>query len=286
MTEAKNAIIVGYDGSECADPALDWAVEEARLRQATLTIFHSWNFPYTGMMGPVSTQIEQAAEETLRLAVDRVRAAAPDVAVTPLLSYGSPGLVLVDSSKNADLVVVGSHGHSGFRELMLGSVSSLVAQHAACPVVVVRGFDELPPEYYPGRIVVGTDGSASADDAVGLAFEEARLRGIPLTAVCAWQPPEQATPQAPYIDTVGLRKLAEEQFQDALTSWRGKYPDVQVFNEFIDEPAAEALIAASAGARLVVVGSRGLGAVRGRLIGSVSQHLLHHAPCPVAVLRS
>jgi nucleotide-binding universal stress UspA family protein len=286
MTEVKYGIIVGYDGSECADRALGWAVEEARLRQAILTIFHSWNFPYTGMMGPVVTQIEEAGEQILQTAIDRVRAAAPDVEVKPLLSYGSPGLVLVDCSKNADLVVVGSHGHSGFRELMLGSVSSQVAQHAVCPVVVVRGFDELPPEYYPGRIVVGTDGSASADDAVGLAFEEAHLRGLPLTAVCAWHLPEQATPHAPYVDADGLRKLAEEQFQNALTAWHDKYPDVQVLAEFTGEPAAEVLIAASAGARLVVVGSRGLGAVRGRLLGSVSQDLLHHAPCPVAVVRS
>jgi len=83
-----------------------------------------------------------------------------------------------------------------------------------------------------------------------------------------------------------LRKIAEEQFHDALTSWRDKYPDVKVLAKFTDEPAAEALIAASSGARLVVVGSRGLGAVRGRLLGSVSQYLLHHAPCPVAVVRS
>jgi nucleotide-binding universal stress UspA family protein len=261
-------------------------VEEARLRQATLTIFHSWNFPYTGMMGPVSTQIQEAGEQTLQTAVDRVRAAAPDVAVKPLLSYGSPALVLVDSSHSADLIVVGSHGHSGFRELMLGSVSAQVTRHAACPVVVVRGFDEVPPEYYPGRIVVGTDGSAAADEAVGLAFEEARLRGLPLTAVCAWHLPDHAAPHAPYVDADGLRKVAEERFHDALASWRDKYPDVEVLVEFTDEPAAEVLVAASAGARLVVVGSRGLGAVRGRLLGSVSQYLLHCAPCPVAVVRS
>jgi nucleotide-binding universal stress UspA family protein len=286
MTEFKDAIIVGYDGSGCADRALEWAVEEARLRQVTLTIFHSWNFPYTGMMGPVSTQIEEAAEQTLQTAVDRVRAAAPDVVIKPLLSYGPPALVLVDSSKQADLVVVGSHGHSDFRELMLGSVSAQVAQHAACPVVVVRGSGELAPEDYPGRIVVGTDGSVMADHAVGLAFEEAYLRGLPLMAVCAWHLPDHAAPHAPYLDAGGLRKVAKEQFQDALAIWGEKYPDVRVLAEFTDEPAAEALIAASAGARLVVVGSRGLGAVRGRLLGSVSQHLLHHAPCPVEVVRS
>jgi len=286
MTEVKDGIIVGYDGSEFGDRALDWAVEEARLRQVTLTIFHSWNFPYTGMMGPVSTQIQEAGERTLQTAVDRVRAAAPDVEIKPLLSYGSPGIVLVDSSKDADLVVVGSHGHSGFRELMLGSVSAQVARHAACPVVVVRGFDELAPEYYPGRIVVGTDGSTAADHAVGLAFEEAYLRGLPLMAVCAWHLPDHAEPNAPNTDADGLRKVAERQFQDALALWGEKYPDVEVFTEFADGPAAEVLIAASAGARLVVVGSRGVGVVRGRLLGSVSQYLLHHAPCPVAVVRS
>lgn len=130
MAESKYGMIVGYDGSECGDRALDWALEEAKLRGTALTIFHSWHYPYTGMMGPVISEIESAGKQTLMTAVQRAKAQAPDVTVKPLLAYGSPGLTLVEHSRNADLVIVGSHGHSGFQELMLGSVSNQVSLYA------------------------------------------------------------------------------------------------------------------------------------------------------------
>jgi nucleotide-binding universal stress UspA family protein len=145
-------------------------------------------------------------------------------------------------------------------ELMLGSVSSQVAMHSTSPVIVVRGRLDPPPEYYPGQIVVGADGSPAADRALAMAFEEAQLRGLPLTAVCAWSKPEKDAVRAPYVDQDGLRTLAEKRFHEAVDRWHESYPGVKAVAEMTDAPVIEALQAAAASARLLMLGSRGVGA--------------------------
>ncbi|MCW2913681.1 MAG: hypothetical protein JWN52_1749 [Actinomycetia bacterium] len=286
MTETKYGIVAGYDGSECGEQALKWAIEEARLRRTRLTICHLWQYPYTGLMVPVGMEFEQAAEHMLLDAVAGARTEAPDVEIRPLLMCGSAARNLIDVGSDADLVVVGTHGLSGVRALMLGSVSSQVAMHSVSPVIVVRGRPDLSPESYPGQIVVGADGSPAADRALAVAFEEAQLRGLPLTAVCAWTRPDKDASRALYIDQDGLRTLAGERFHDAVDRLRDTYPGVKAVAELTDAPVIEALQAAAASAQLLVLGSRGVGFVRGRLLGSVSQTMLHQSPCPVAIVHA
>ncbi|MGI8334310.1 universal stress protein [Actinomadura scrupuli] len=286
MIETKYGVVVGYDGSECGELALEWAIEEARMRHTRLTICHIWQFPYTGFYAPATAELERAAEQMLQAAVTRVRSEAPDVELRPLLACGSAARHLIDFGPYADLVVVGTHGRSGIRALMLGSVSSQVAMHCTSPVIVVRGRPDLAPEDYPGRVVVGADGSPAADRALAVAFEEAQLRGVPLTAVCGWTKPDKDAAQALYVDQDGLRTFAGERFHEAVDRLRAGYPAVKAVAELTDEPVIEALQAAAESAQLLVLGSRGVGAVRGRLLGSVSQTMLHQAPCPVAVVHA
>jgi nucleotide-binding universal stress UspA family protein len=142
-----NVIVVGVDRSEGAKAALAFAHEEARLRNATLRAVHAWQFGYvgyTGFEGSVPAiggdinELRAAASEALAATVREALPDDGDVKVEQVVVEGTPGAVLVDESHNADLLVVGSRGHGGFAQLLLGSVSQQCAQHAACPVVIVR----------------------------------------------------------------------------------------------------------------------------------------------------
>ena len=150
-----------------------------------------------------------------------------------------------------------------------------------------------------GRIVVGIDGSRASKAALAWALAEARLRGDTVVAVHAWTPP-YATATAPYPIPVGLpeggvppvddsmveamRKGAEELL--ARTVSEAGADDVTVEQRLVDAPAAAALIEAAKDAELLVVGSRGHGGFTGLLLGSVSQQVANHAPCPVVIIRA
>jgi nucleotide-binding universal stress UspA family protein len=143
-------IIVGVDGSEHSLSALDWALNEADLRQTPLTVI-TVSPIVTGIYGPgyapadyypaeeeSRTQAEKATQELVNQAVGR-RGAAPAVPVTVRALSGTAADELVNASEDADLLVVGARGAGGFARLVLGSVSTQVTHHALCPVVVVPG---------------------------------------------------------------------------------------------------------------------------------------------------
>ena len=140
-------IVVGVDSSEGAKQALRFALDEARLRQATLRAVHTWQFGSIGVTGlegfsPVLGadlgDLRRSAEIALDATLHEVVAAGNGVAIERRVVEGAPATVLVDESRHADLLVVGSRGHGGFAGLLLGSVSQQCAHHAACPVVIVR----------------------------------------------------------------------------------------------------------------------------------------------------
>ncbi|MGD9705634.1 MAG: universal stress protein [Acidimicrobiia bacterium] len=132
-------IIVGIDGSAAAERALDFAVEEATLRDAELHVVHAWTYPYQGhrddRTGP-RDMMEADAARTLQDAADHV--AASGVTVVTHLVEGASVAALVDASAGAELLVVGSHGHGSVVGSLLGSTSQAVAHRATCPVALVR----------------------------------------------------------------------------------------------------------------------------------------------------
>ena len=140
-------IVVGVDSSEGAKAALRFALKEAKLRQATLRVVHTWQFGYIGVSGiegysPVVGadlgDLRRTAEVALDAVMHEVALDADGVVIERRVSEGAPATVLVDESRQADLLVVGSRGHGGFAGLLLGSVSQQCAHHAACPVVIVH----------------------------------------------------------------------------------------------------------------------------------------------------
>jgi nucleotide-binding universal stress UspA family protein len=144
--EPGGRIVVGVDESDLAVVALRWALREALVRKASVEVVHVWLPPVTalpfGATMPVSLdegEIDAAARADLDEVIDTALAElseAPEVIRTVLPGSAAP--TLVEVSAGAALLVVGSHGRTGWRKLMLGSVADAVVQHAPCPVVVVR----------------------------------------------------------------------------------------------------------------------------------------------------
>jgi nucleotide-binding universal stress UspA family protein len=135
-------IVVGVDGSAESQRALAWALDEARRRRATLQVVHAWKIPQPDPYLPVvlgPEVFETSARTVLREAVAGIEADPDGPAVETELVCDSPAHALLDAAKDADLLVVGSHGRGGFAGMLLGSVSQHVLHHATCPVVVVRG---------------------------------------------------------------------------------------------------------------------------------------------------
>ena len=141
-------IVVGVDQSTGAKAALRFALEEARLRQATLRAVHAWQFGYIGATGlegwlpAVGGELDdfrRGAEAALEQTLKEVGADTEAVPIDRRVEQGAAATILIEESQGADLLVVGSRGHGGFAQLLLGSVSQQCAQHASCPVVVVRG---------------------------------------------------------------------------------------------------------------------------------------------------
>lgn len=141
-------IVVGVDGSEHGERALDWAIDEAKFRGARLLLLSAWHVPaivYGGpgyapqLDEPLDKTFEEVAEESVAAAAERVRAAGLDAETA--VRQGQAAEVLIQASGSADLLVVGSRGHGGFAGLLLGSVSAQCAHHAKCPVMIVRRSD-------------------------------------------------------------------------------------------------------------------------------------------------
>jgi nucleotide-binding universal stress UspA family protein len=272
-------IVVGVDGTTSSEQALRWAAAHAgRTRQDVHAVI-AWHLA-VAYDGPVVDDYDWSGEAAgaLSKTVENVLDEPEARRVVQHVTEGHPAGVLVDASRDADLLVVGSRGHGGFAGLLLGSVSQHVVVHAACPVVVVHG--RRPAT---GRVVVGVDGSPGSERALHWAVRQARSTGSVLHAVLAWEVPLAygltARPDPDWA-AHGQHTLATA-VADAL----GEGPAPEVVQDVVEDSPAEALLRAAEDADLLVVGSRGRGGFSGMLLGSVSQQVAAHAACPVVVHR-
>jgi nucleotide-binding universal stress UspA family protein len=223
-------------------------------------------------------ETDRAIKETLHDAVAAAKDSHPGVRTDISIVNASAALTLVDRSAAASLVVVGSRGHSAVAG-MLGSVSVAVSAHAHCPVIVVRG-----NAVATAPVVVGVDDSACAELALSFAVEQAEARGVPLRVVRAWPPVTGIWQDSPMV-TRTVTADERRPFDDLVAGWQQTYPKLEITAEAVVDHPAGALTLASTTAQLLVVGTRGRGPIRGALLGSVSQHLLRHSACTVAIVR-
>lgn len=277
-------MVVAVDGSPAATAAARWAACEAAMRDVDLTIVHvlqsapgAWL--QTGWPAiPIPTEVrehqlaqgDKVLETTLEIIAKTIGPRRPR-RVTTKLCVGAVAPILAGfTRKESDMIAVGRRGKGGIHRTLLGSVSSSVLHAAQCPVAVVH--HHLGPARPPGSpVVVGIDGSAASERAIAIAFDEASRRAVHLVAVHAIAGPE--TPQA------------QELLMRSLAGLQHRYPDVGVRRVLASAHPADALLAESQHAQLVVVGSRGRAGLIGRLRGSVGAAVVQACRIPVIVVR-
>jgi nucleotide-binding universal stress UspA family protein len=280
----RHQVVAGVDGSTDSLAAADEAAAEAAYRRLPLLLVCAYRSPPVRYQ-PTATHWRPRveAERALVDALARVRDTHPQLPVTT--EYGGDDLAetLLARSAGADLVVLSGVGCRGETGLLARSAATRVAARARCPVLVVRRGADAGPEPRGRRpVLVGVGASASASAAIGLAYEEAALRRVPLRAVHVWSAggidPEAGGDLGRYEEEA-RRLLA-----DAVGTWSDKYPQVDVSCAPVYGPSArQVLIEESSGAGLVTVGCHGRNALAGALLGPVSRGLVHHAGCPVLV---
>jgi nucleotide-binding universal stress UspA family protein len=192
---------------------------------------------------------------------------------------------LLESAVDADLLVLGARGVGTLSELSLGSVSYQCAQHSTVPVAVIRSQESPTAEPF-GKVVVGIDGSDDSRAALEWAVEAARVRAAVVIAVTAFRPPSAVSRflVAGPTDVEDYEAAARQMLDRVVDEVSSRGLGAPVTREVaIGDPRA-VLVQRTADADLVVVGSRGRGGFTGLLLGSVSRHVAHHAPCPAVIM--
>jgi nucleotide-binding universal stress UspA family protein len=280
MMDESKSIVVGYDGSDEASAAVRWAARQAWLRSWPLHVVHCSLWPLlTRHLGPVpgvaDSGLERSAEAVLEEGLGHAKAAAPELDIQCTLLHGLPAQHLARISARQEMLAVGSRGLGGFLGLLVGSVSLELAATAACPVAVIR--QDLHPG---GPVVVAVDGSgspAALEDACAMA--SASRAGLTIIHV-------HHTPAGyRHRDPVAAEAAAGQALDSAVRRARTLGPGVHVEGKVLtDTSVPHAILKASEGARILVVGTKGHGIVR-ETIGSTAHAVLHHSKGPVLVSR-
>ncbi|GAA1462626.1 universal stress protein [Nocardiopsis exhalans] len=295
MAEPK--VTVGVDGSPTASAALLWAAAEADRRGWPLHVVYALAMPlvmsvYAGPTRfPPPEEVTEQGRRVLTEAAGHAHGAHPELRVEEVLALEDPATALLRRSSPEDLLVVGSRGLGAARSALDASVSVRLAARADCPVAVVPGTGAAKPSGPPRRIVVGVDGSENSRRALAFALAEASLvEDGSVVVVHSWQVPlpfDSASlarggwsPPDELLDQRSQEMVADMLAQ--VTDGRSESVGVRVLRSAKDP--AESIVEAGTTADLIVVGSRGRGSVRGLLLGSVSQGVLHTATVPVVVL--
>ncbi|GGH92701.1 universal stress protein [Arthrobacter liuii] len=279
---SQKPIAVGTNDSAQSQSAVLWAARRARRADLPLVVLHVVDDRWVAEPYPWFGTLQQAGEELLKTAAGRLEGTEPITPSTELLT-GSVGASLAKYSKRTSMMVIGSgSGHIGGA---LADRALQVATAAKVPVAVV-GTQDLE-----GRsgVVVGVDGSPESTQAVAFAAAEADREGEELTVVYAVDVPD------PIVDA-GLSPAAladlivdEERtvLAETVAGLKEDYPDLTVHQRLETEKGAvDALVDAAAGAKLLVVGSRGRGAFKRLLLGSTAHGVLKHLPCPTIITRT
>ncbi|KAF0964190.1 MULTISPECIES: universal stress protein [unclassified Rhodococcus (in: high G+C Gram-positive bacteria)] len=292
--QAGSPVVVGIDGSRAALDAARWAAGAAARLGAPLLLAHTYPDEatfYNGTAMMIDAQFIQELREDGNTMLDAATAAAlqdqPGLAVERDVRSGTAASHLIELSRAARIVAVGAQGAGAVTDYLLGSTVLRTVNHAHSPVAVVRGAPApASPDARP--IVVGVDGSQVSENAVEEAFALASAFGVGLDAVHAWSGEKQhgLAHASKYVDWAAYEEGEKAVVSECLAGARDEYPDVPVTEVSTQGASADVLLRHAATAQLLVVGSHGRGKVMGALLGSVSQNLVHHAPCPVLVCRT
>ncbi|MGE2815173.1 universal stress protein [Mycobacterium heidelbergense] len=287
---AKHGILVCVDGSAASHAATAWATREAILRQLPITVMHAIPPVVVGWpVGQMYADMTEWQQENGQHVIDEARktvsasvgGSTPPKMHTKIV-YSSVLPALIDASKEAWMIVVGSQGMGALGRLLLGSVTAGLIHHACCPVAVIHTDDGAAPDSN-APVLLGVDGSPASEPATELAFDEASRRGVDLVALHAWS--DVGVFPMLGMDWRDSETKGQEVLAERLAGWQERYPDVRVNRLLFCDKPSRWLLQESENAQLVVVGSHGRGGFRGMLLGSVSSAVAQSARVPVIVVR-
>lgn len=283
-THSEPPIVVGIDGSSVSLDALRWAARTAARHHVPLHLVYAVGAPLD--FGPglgtvvIDNQLLRADGEAALVSAEKVaREIASDLEISTVVADPAPATVLIERSKAARMVVVGTHGLGAIRRGLLGSVSTSLARHAHCPVAVIP---EAPAESRDRTgmpVVVGIDGSPCSMQAIAIAFAEASHRGVGLVAVTTWSEFFRRDSHAE------IQEQARALQAESLAGQAEQYPDVPVTRVVAEGRPARRLMNEADGAQLIVVGSHGRNGFAGMTLGSVGQAVLHSTTIPLVIAR-
>ncbi|MEV7345805.1 universal stress protein [Streptomyces sp. NPDC093544] len=283
-------ITVGVDGSDESRAAVAWAGREAVRRQLPLRVVYAWHGqPHELAGGPGREEQAQWAQDLAKEAARTVAERHADLSVSAEVLDGAAADSLVAAASDAETLVLGSRGYGTIVGFLIGSIGQQVIAEAASPVVLVRADDRAASEAAGREIVVGQHGGPD-DSAAGLrfAFETAAVRGASVRVVRAWSLPPlfaYSPGSLKLLDEAGgLEPFEKKALAESVKPWRERFPEVSV-TEYVEMGSAgQVLLSLAARAQLMVVQRRAERSAVGSRIGSVAHALMHHAPCPVAVV--
>ena len=288
MSDEKT-VVVGVDGSDAATAAIHWAAHHAASVCVPLTLVHAVAALdlYLGEAMVMNSRAireerDERGRQVLRDARQLVRRDHPGVQVTMSMPEGTVADVVTRASETASLVVLGSRRASAVHDLVVGSDAIRITRRSHAPGLLHREGDATAPTHDP--VVVGVDQSDNSARAAERALQMACDLGTDLVVARFWQPPIGVASAVGVIDWRGL----EDSESATLAQWVDRHltdrHGVSVTTVSTMCTAAAGLRALSSTAQMLVVGSRGRGAIAGLLLGSVSQNMIHHADCSVLVV--
>ena len=276
-------VTLAVDGGPASRAATAWVSERARSSalsvEVTAAIGIDTELPF-GADRDYRNHFEDAVYTARQTLIDDI----PDLDVSTRLRRGLPFAALAAASRDADLLVIGTNKTSPIVGILHGTLPLKLAGHVTCPVVVVSASWSRKS----GPVVVGWTDDATADMALNLAADEADRLSSPLVIVHSWSVPHPSDLNADRTKVIReLRKASRrEVLLHAAARTRVVHPTLHIKEELVEGSAAVAVVRAAREASLVVVGSRGRGAITGMFLGSVSHDVLLNMPAPVVVVPS
>ena len=266
--QSSQRIVVGIDGSDAAINAAKWAAAEAVSRNIPLRLIHAIPQRPGDAAGDDGLDIEYA-QTSLRAADAALQAMGKPVKVECDIVRGSSESALVDESRHAAMVCVGSVGMGWVARKVLGSTADTVAQKAHCPVAIIRSSGD-PATSDGGYVAVAVEESPTNDAVLEHGFREARLREAPILAMGVWR--------------WGLGEIPYRQLDHRLGPWVSQHREVHVQPAAARRGAAEFLTHTQEPVQLAVVGSGDADKVA-RMVGPITVHPGGHTGCSVLVVR-
>jgi nucleotide-binding universal stress UspA family protein len=280
-------ITVGMNGSAASLAAAHWAADEAHLRDLPLRLVYAWEWlPSQQGAGGRQTWPDRILNE----AATRIQSRHPGVPVTVDGIENLPVKALVAAALESELLVLGSRGLGGVHGFLTGSVAQGVVARAERPVVLVRAGAEPPgggARDDRRAVVAGIDLDHPCEPVVAFAVDAAAVRATELRAIRIWHAPALYDYAAGGVDAEAADTAEQQERQElsaVLRPWRQKFPRLTVREELVAGTPVEHLVAAARDAALLVVGRRTQRAPMGTRLGAVGHAVLHHAPCPIAVV--